>query len=96
MFVNCDELQRIIRSLAEVTPSIWFNFCPPTFRQEAIKHAERERHKKYKKQEEEREVIRQAMRDKVSCLTSLGAQIFVFLLMTKLFLHTFLVLRMLK
>ena len=36
------------------------------FRQEAIKHAERERHKKYKKQEEEREVIRQAMRDKVS------------------------------
>jgi len=35
------------------------------FRKEAILHAERERHKKYKKQEEEREVLRQGIRDKV-------------------------------
>ena len=34
-------------------------------RQESIKQAERERHKKYKKQEDEREVIRQGIRDKV-------------------------------
>ena len=34
-------------------------------RQEAIKQAERERRDKYKKQEEEREGIRQNIRDKV-------------------------------
>lgn len=34
-------------------------------RQEAIKQAERERRDKYKKQEEERENIRQTIRDKV-------------------------------
>ncbi len=35
-------------------------------RQEAIKQAEKERRDKYKKQEEEREVLRQGIRDKVS------------------------------
>ena len=34
-------------------------------RQEAIKQAEKERRDKYKKQEEEREVLRQGIRDKV-------------------------------
>ncbi|TRY75349.1 hypothetical protein TCAL_01638 [Tigriopus californicus] len=34
-------------------------------RQEAIKQAERERRDKYKKQEDEREVMRQSIRDKV-------------------------------
>merc|ERR1712025_711145 len=33
-------------------------------RQEAIKMAEKERHKKYRKQDEEREVVRQNLRDK--------------------------------
>jgi hypothetical protein len=36
-------------------------------RQEAIKQAEKERRDKYKKQEEDREVLRQGIRDKVSC-----------------------------
>ena len=36
------------------------------FRQEAIKQAERERRQKYRKQDEEREVIRSAIREKVS------------------------------
>jgi len=35
-------------------------------RQEAIKQAEKERRDKYKKQEEEREVLRQGIRDKVN------------------------------
>ena len=35
------------------------------FRQESIKQAERERRQKYKKQDDEREVIRSAIRDKV-------------------------------
>ena len=35
------------------------------FRQEAIKQAERERRQKYRKQDEEREVIRSAIREKV-------------------------------
>ena len=44
------------------------NFTKYSYRrQEAIKQAERARHTKYKKQEEEREVIRQGIRDKVSC-----------------------------
>ena len=34
-------------------------------RQEAIKQAEKERRDKYKKQEEEREVLRQGIREKV-------------------------------
>ena len=34
-------------------------------RQEAIKQAEKERRDKYKKQEEDREVLRQGIRDKV-------------------------------
>lgn len=34
-------------------------------RQEAIKQAEKERRDKYKKQEDEREVLRQGIRDKV-------------------------------
>ncbi len=37
-------------------------------RQEAIKQAERERREKYKKQEEEREGIRQTIRDKVGSI----------------------------
>ena len=36
------------------------------FRQEAIKQAERERRQKYRKQDEEREVIRSAIREKVA------------------------------
>ena len=35
-------------------------------RQEALKQAERERRMKYKKQDDEREVIRSSIRDKVS------------------------------
>ena len=35
-------------------------------RQEAIKQAERERRDKYKKQEDERETMRQTIRDKVT------------------------------
>ena len=35
-------------------------------RQEAIKQTERERREKYKKQEEEREIVRQAIREKVN------------------------------
>ena len=34
-------------------------------RKEAIMHAEKQRHLKYKKQEEERENVRQNLRDKV-------------------------------
>ena len=34
-------------------------------RKEAIMHAEKQRHNKYKKQEEERENVRQNLRDKV-------------------------------
>ena len=34
-------------------------------RKEALLVAERERHKKYRKQDEEREVVRQRIRDKV-------------------------------
>jgi len=37
-------------------------------RQEAIKQAEKERRDKYKKQEEDREVLRQGIRDKVTPL----------------------------
>ena len=37
-------------------------------RKEAIAHAEKERHKKYRKQDEEREVVRQSIRDKVVIL----------------------------
>ena len=40
-----------------------FNLC--IFRQESIKQAERERRMKYRKQDEEREVIRSAIREKV-------------------------------
>ena len=36
------------------------------FRQEALRNAERERRKKYKAQNDEREVVRSAIRDKVS------------------------------
>ena len=35
------------------------------FRQESLKQAERERRMKYKKQDDEREVIRSSIRDKV-------------------------------
>ena len=35
------------------------------FRQEALKQAERERRMKYKKQDDERDVIRSSIRDKV-------------------------------
>ena len=38
----------------------------PSFRQEALRQAERERRKKYKAQDDEREVVRAAMREKVS------------------------------
>jgi hypothetical protein len=41
-------------------------------RQEAIKQAEKERRDKYKKQEEEREVLRQGIRDKVSIDAHIG------------------------
>ena len=36
-----------------------------TFRQEALRQAERERRKKYKAQNDEREVVRSAIREKV-------------------------------
>ena len=39
-------------------------FCL-SFRQEALRQAERERRKKYKAQNEEREVVRVAIREKV-------------------------------
>ena len=39
-------------------------------RQEAIKQAEKERREKYKKQEEEREVVRQSIREKVIIIMS--------------------------
>ena len=41
-------------------------FC--RLRQEAIRQAERERRDKYKKQEEEREGVRQSIRDKVKMI----------------------------
>ena len=37
-------------------------------RKEAIVLAEKERHKKYRKQDEEREVVRQSIRDKVESM----------------------------
>ena len=42
------------------------SFC--RLRQEAIRQAERERRDKYKKQEEEREGVRQSIRDKVKMI----------------------------
>ena len=42
-------------------------------RQEAIKQAEKERRDKYKKQEDEREVLRQGIRDKVRLSEESGA-----------------------
>ena len=40
--------------------------CIITFRQEALRQAERERRKKYKAQNDEREVVRVAIREKVN------------------------------
>ena len=48
-------------------------------RQEAIKQAERERRDKYKKQEEEREGIRQNIRDKVRSKDNFATSLFTFL-----------------
>ena len=42
-------------------------------RKEALLLAERERHKKYRRQDEEREVVRQQIRDKVDILSYFGA-----------------------
>ena len=43
-----------------------FHFHFLFFRQESIKQAEKERRIKYKKQDDEREVIRSALREKVT------------------------------